>query len=131
MSGYLFTGPIETRVWDFIRTKHAIRLESIGLRHSQGSALEAARRKGYVPDALLRRGSRQVRRERAVAYLDYVTTLLTTEGFPRLYGEEIVTGKLTYSETEECGCPSFRGSDESGYIAALETATMCIHEQEG
>lgn len=127
--GYLLTGPVETMVWDFIRTKHAIRLEAKGLRRSQGSALQAARQKGYVPDALLLRGNVQVRRDRAMAYMEYVTTLLTSGGMAKAYGEEVVTGRLLYAQTDECGCPAFSGTDESEFITATETATMCIHEK--
>lgn len=136
MSDFIAAGEVQTRVVDFLRIKHAIRLESKGLRHSQGSALKAAILKGYLPKHVdwLRRGTIIARREAAINYMEYVTTLLLTgEGtFARTYGENIVMGGLVFDRYEECGCPVFAASKEKTNTVGLlpyETAVMHVgHE---
>lgn len=132
MTGFSLVGPIQTRVGDFLRIKHAIRLEQKGMKFSQGSALTAATSKGYVPRSLVGRGNIVKRREVALAYMEYVTTLLTTGGFARQYGEEIVMGFVTYDDSvsSDCGCPVMLGSDRSNIISSIENATMCIGHEE-
>lgn len=131
MTDFVLTGEVQTRVFDFVRLRHAIGLERIGLKHSQGSALNAATQKGYVPRALVGRGNIAKRRETAIEYMSYVITLLTSGGVAKQYGEEIVMGALVYSATEECGCPIYLGTDASGFFNAPNVGTMCIHEKVG
>lgn len=129
--GFILTGPIQTRVFDFMRIHHAIGLESKGLKMSRGSALKAATSKGYVPAGLVARGNINRRREAAMEYMGYVTTLLIAGGFARTYGEEIVAGVLSYVEHAECGCPTFtpaEGQENRIGLQSPEMATMCIHE---
>lgn len=126
---YVMTGSIQTRVWDFIRIRHAIRLEQTGIRFGKRSVVHAATDKGYVPRKIVNRGTLILRRQVAIAYMDYVTTLLHHGGFARQFGEEIVTGAVSFLQVEECGCPSYRATEDSQIISGDDVATMCIHEK--
>lgn len=130
MTGFMLTGETQTRVFDFVRVMHAIRLEQKGLKNGQGSALTAATQKGYVPRELVSRGNVQRRREAAIEYMGYVTKLLTTGGTSRQFGEEIVTGKVTYSGMDDCGCPSYLGTPDSAFYNTPDVGTMCIHPKQ-
>lgn len=125
MADISLTGETQARVFDFLRIKTAIRLEMKGLKFSQGSALQAAKMKGYVPSWVRYRKD-------ALPYMEYVTTLLTAGGVAKQLGEEIATGKLTYAGKETCGCPIFQLSDKgsSEFLStSADLLTMCIHQE--
>lgn len=125
MADISLTGETQARVFDFLRIKQAIRLEMKGLKFSQGSALKAAKMKGYVPSWVRYRKD-------ALPYMEYVTTLLTAGGVAKQLGEEIVTGKLTCVGKEgTCGCPIFQLSDKgvSSFLISGELLNMCIHQE--
>lgn len=127
--GFILTGATETRVFDFFRIKHAIQLEQKGIGFGERSVVHAATDKGYVPRELVGRGTLILRREKALEYMSYVATLLTTGGNARKYGEEIVMGHLKYSGTDDCGCPNYSGTEQSDFFNAPDVGVMCIHKE--
>lgn len=128
MSDFMLTGEVETRVFDFFRVLHALKLEQKGIQFGPKSVIHKATSAGYVPSSIVGRGTLLLRRQTAVEHMTYVAELLRSGGFAKLYGEDIVMGWVEYAGESDCGCPIFKGSPNSKVgLSSIEEATMCIH----
>jgi hypothetical protein len=124
-------GPIQTRVFDYLRLLTMIERDYRNAKRSWSvNPLTEAINKGYVPRSLVGRGNIQRRREIAIAHMSYVKTLLLSGGVTKGLGEEIVVGWITFVGTDKCGCPKYLGSAASNFISGIETAVICIHNEE-
>lgn len=121
MSENIFTGPIETRVYQFVANLTALRLEiRTGLRmSSKVSALTAGKRNGYIPASIRTKAD-------AVTYMETVMEYLRdgNGSLARRYGEEIVCGWITPLRREECGHWSYKGTTASNILSPVESAIM-------
>ena len=126
------SGPVQTRVFDFLRILVCLRTDHrMGRRVWSFNPLTVALDKGYVPRTLVGRGSIQKKRETAIAYMEYVSLLLKNGGFSKQYGEEIVMGWITYAGIDSgCGnCPSYSGTAASNILSATESGVICVCEE--
>ena len=127
---FALEGPIQVRVFDYLRLLKMIETDYRNIKRSWSvNPLTEAVSKGYVPRSLVGRGNIQRRREIAIEHMTYVKTLLLSGGFAKQYGEEIVVGWVTYLETDDCGCPVYKGSAASNLFGGEEKGVMCIHTE--